>query len=473
MNGPGEAAWRQAVERLLKGAGPESLRATTAEGITIEPLYRRAVGAVPLARRQPGPWRVVARVDNPDAEAANAQVHDDLLNGADALSLVFEGGLAAKGIGVRAETADDLEHILAGVDLELIHLRLDSKPFGRKRAALLAEVVKRRRLDPARLDIDIALDGIGVTASHGTMLHPWAELAPWLGAAAREFHDLGFSGPLFLADGRIWHEAGANAAQELGLLLSNAVACWRLLEAAGIGAEEGRRRLSFLAVVDQDQLISTAKLRALRRLWAGVEAAAGLAPEPIRLHAETSWRMLTTQDTHNNLVRNTIAAFAAGVGGADTLAVLPFTSAHGLPDPLARRLARNTSLVLMEEGFLARVQDPAAGAGALEALTAELAAAAWAEFRRIEGWADAGLPGILAGLRDGRLQAMLAEARTARQQALAEKREIITGVTSYPPTAAVPITVLEPTAFHGRAPGAAGASFCEPLPSVRLEELAG
>ncbi|MBQ0818795.1 methylmalonyl-CoA mutase, partial [Microvirga sp. HBU67558] len=130
-----------------------------------------------------------------------------------------------------------------------------------------------------------------------------------------------------------------------------------------------RRALSFLLVADADEFLTVAKLRALRRLWARVEQACGLEPKPIRLHAETAWRMTTRRDPWVNILRTTIAAFSAGIGGADAITVLPFTAALGLPDAFARRIARNTQLILLDESNLARVADPAAGAGGFETLT--------------------------------------------------------------------------------------------------------
>ena len=174
----------------------------------------------------------------------------------------------------------------------------------------------------------------------------------------------GFAGPTARVDTRAYHEAGASEAQELAAALATGVAYLRALESAGIRSPRRARALSFLIVADADEFLTVAKLRALRRLWARVEEACGLAPEPIRLHAETAWRMATRRDPWVNLLRATIAAFSAGIGGADGVTVLPFTAALGLPDAFARRLARNTQLILLEESNLARVADPAAGAAA-------------------------------------------------------------------------------------------------------------
>ena len=127
-----------------------------------------------------------------------------------------------------------------------------------------------------------------------------------------------------------------------------------------------------------------AKFRALRLLWARVEQACGLAPKPVFIAAETAWRMLTQRDPYVNMLRATMATFAAGLAGANAITVLPHTLALGLPDAFARRVARNTQLVLLEESNLAKVSDPAAGSGGIESLTRELCETAWALFQEIE-----------------------------------------------------------------------------------------
>jgi methylmalonyl-CoA mutase len=139
----------------------------------------------------------------------------------------------------------------------------------------------------------------------------------------------------------------------------------------------------FRLAADADQFMTTAKFRALRKLWARIEEACGLAPQPVFVAAEAAWRMMTQRDPFVNVLRSTMAVVAAGLGGADSIAVVPYTAAIGLPDGLARRIARNTQLILLEESNLAKVADPSAGSGGFESLTNELCLAAW---DRANGW---------------------------------------------------------------------------------------
>jgi methylmalonyl-CoA mutase len=183
----------------------------------------------------------------------------------------------------------------------------------------------------------------------------------------------------------------------------------------------------------------------MRRLWARVETACGLDPTPIRLHAETAWRMTTRRDPWVNMLRATVAAFSAGIGGADSVAVLPFTTALGLPDAFARRIARNTQHILLQESNLWRVADPAAGAGGFEALTDALCGTAWGLFQDIEREG-----GMAASLAAGALQGRIAATRAERGRAIAARRQPITGTSAFPDLAEAPVNVLLPSPLWGR-----------------------
>src|SRR5262249_52752940 len=199
------------------------------------------------------------------------------------------------------------------------------------------------------------------------------------------------------------------------------------------------------------------------KLWARVEAACGLTPAPALLTAETAWRTMTRRDPYVNMLRATIAVVAAGLGGADAVTVLPFTLALGLPDRFARRIARNTQLVLLEESNLAKVADPAAGAGGVEALTDELCRAAWAQFQEIE---RAG--GVWPALEQGLIQGKVAAVRAERAKAVARRRDALPGTSNFPDLAETPPAVLDVAPVSP--PAVAGVPTFEPLPPHRLAE---
>ncbi|EIM25537.1 methylmalonyl-CoA mutase family protein [Microvirga lotononidis] len=442
--------WLKRVEGVLKGADfRKKLVARSHDGIDIQPLYPKAEGSAPVAREQAGRWRVSQRMDHPEPERANELALLDLEGGADALTLVAHKAPAARGFGVQIGSLDDLDRALSGVMLDLIHLRVDAGGHGRQMAALVLALAKRRGHKLSDLSIDLGLDPVGAMAAQGKMSASWDTMAGRMGDTLGHLTEQGFAGRVFLADGRVYHEAGASEAQELAAVLATAVGYLRALETQGHSPDAARRALSFLLVADAEEFLTVAKLRALRRLWARVEQACGLDPRPIRLHAETAWRMTTRRDPWVNMLRITVAAFSAGIGGADAVTVLPFTAALGLPDAFARRVARNTQLILLDESNLSRVADPAAGAGGFEALTDALCDKAWELFQEIEREG-----GILESLKADGIQSRIAAVRAQREKAVATRREPITGTSEFPNIHEADVAVLIPASDASSSPRA-------------------
>ena len=232
----------------------------------------------------------------------------------------------------------------------------------------MTAAVAARGTAPAAVDIRFGFDPIGIIATGGHA-PSWSADHGRVARQIRALADQGYRGPFAVADGRAIHNAGGSEAQELAFVIATALAYLRALEESGAPLAEARRMIYFRLAADADQFLTTAKFRALRALWARVEAACGLAPRPAFVAAQTAWRMMTKRDPFVNMLRATMAVVAAGLGGADAITVLPHTAAIGLPDRFARRIARNTQLILLEESNLAKVADPAAGAGGFESLT--------------------------------------------------------------------------------------------------------
>jgi methylmalonyl-CoA mutase len=180
---------------------------------------------------------------------------------------------------------------------------------------------------------------------------------------------------------------------------------------------------------DTDQFLTIAKLRAARRLvWRiGEAVGAGSAAGRVHTTAVTAWRMMAKRDPWTNMLRTTIACAAAAMGGADAIVVLPYTYALGKPDRFARRIARNTQLVLQEESSLGRVADPAGGSWYVERLTDDLSHKAWALFQEIEAKG-----GMAAALGSGFVQGEIAKAAEVREKAVATGRQELTGVSAFP-----------------------------------------
>jgi methylmalonyl-CoA mutase len=453
--------WRKLLDGVLKGAGFEDrLQSRTRDGLTIEPLYPRATGAAPVAGRAPGArWQVMQRIDHPDPQASNAEALHELDHGASGLVLVPAGAIGEHGFGL-GHTPDAIERVLAGIHLDAgIAFELEYSPFAVDMALTLAELIERQDLSPAAVGIRFGIDPIGAFARHGRSIAPWRDLAPHIAGRIADLARRGFKGPFATADGRVVHNAGGTEAQELAFVLATAVAYLRALDAGGIALDGARRIIAFRLTADADQFLTIAKFRALRKLWARIEESCGLSPMPAFVAAETAWRTMTRDDPYANILRATIAVFSAGVGGADAITVLPFTSARGLADRFARRLARNTQLVLLDEAGIAQVADPTAGSGASEELTGALTRAAWTLFQEIEA---AG--GAAPALEQALIQNRVATARAEREQALAAKAEALIGASEYAGTADVPVIDV-PRVDLADLPAAV---TCEPLAPVRL-----
>ena len=459
-----EAAWRKLVDAALKGGSFERLKSRTYDGLTIEPLYSSAREASRVAGRAGGAaWTVMQRVDHPDPAAANVQAREDLEGGAIGLVLVFAGSVSDNGFGLEANSTA-LARVCEGIDPRGIVLDLNLSPPTRGMAREVATLIKNRGIVPGAVDLRFSINPIGGFAAAGRSARGWQELAASLAATIAALTNDGFRGPFAVADGRVIHNAGGSEAQELAFALASAVAYLRALEQSGLALQAAYDAIYFRLTADADQFLTTAKFRALRKLWARVASATGISAKPAIVTAETAWRMLTRRDAYGNILRSTIAVAAAGLGGADAITVLPHTATLGLPDAFARRVARNMQLVLLEESNLARVAEPAAGSGAFEALTEQLCLAAWRQFQEIE---HAG--GAWAALESGLVQRNVAAVRAARQQAVACGKEILTGTNAYPDIAETPPAVLD-VAPRAAASDDAATVTAPPLLRLRLAE---
>jgi methylmalonyl-CoA mutase len=455
--------WVKLAQKALKGTDfHEALVSRTDDNIPIEPLYERRKNAKLTPRRNPAqPWHIVQRIDDPDPVRANRQLLEDLENGATGISLVFEGAPNAFGYGLPS-TREAVDQVLRGVHLEMIHLRMDVHPKSRACADWFVDYMRPRNINPKTLSFALGIDPAATLAGTGRLRMTLAALKASLPQSLAGFFSTDLPGIVLEADGRVYHNAGATEAQELGAMLSIASGHFRLFEEARQPIVYAAPHIGFSIAVDQDQFLSIAKLRALRRLWARLQEACGIPASAATIHAETSMRMMTKKDCETNTLRTTIAAFAAAVGGADSLAVLPHTITHGLPDPFARRLARNTQLVLADESNLAFVADPGAGSGAIEALTDALCEAAWKEFQMLEKEG-----GILQSLVEDRFQQRIIAARAARNEEYRSGTRAIIGTTLFPAKEERPVTVLD--APHMPLP-TDGVVHCEPLTFPRIDE---
>jgi methylmalonyl-CoA mutase len=451
--------WQRLVARVLHSpdgaADPERELATlTLDGIEIAPLYTADdepgepgyPGQAPFVRgRTAGGhrmgWDVRGRYGHPDAAVAREQIMTDLDGGVSSLWLeVGEGNIPVEAI----------PDVLAEVYLDLATVVLDAGEHAAAAAQVLLDTAGRRGVPEGRLQAVLGIDPIGLLARTGLD----AGMEEAIALAARCAADLPGVRAI-VVDALPFHDAGGTDAEELGCALAAGVEYLRALAEAGLPMAGALGQLEFRYAATADQFATIAKLRAARRTWSRVAERCGVPGEAAgqRQHVVSSWPMLTRRDPWNNILRGTLACFAAGVGGADAVTVRPFDAALGRPDALALRIARNTHAVLAEESHVGRVIDPAGGSWYVENLTEALAQRAWAWFQGIERSG-----GLSAALRGGMVADRIAASRDARRASLAHRREAVTGVTEFPMTGE---KLLERPAAGGRSQAGGG------LPRIR------
>lgn len=324
-------AWLNKVSKAAKGA------AFDADGV----LFQRQSGPAAV-RAIHAPWQVFARVEHPDVVKAIARAEDDLGSGVDGLIITTAENVAA----------------LESLPLHRIALRNEAGDAG---ADGLRNLIARLPLDPSRLAVDFGTQDVSLV---------------------RDLRSMGFVGPFLRGDGRVFHGRGCEDAAELGAALATAISQLRTLEFLNDSDLTGSVSLTLAA--SQDMFATMAKFRAARILWAEILASCKLPDVPLVLHGETSLVMMADVDAHTNILRAATAVFGAGLGGADSISVLPFSTAQGLPNAFARRVARNVQNLLLHESHLWRVSDPAAGAGAVENLTDQICNEAWSVMQACE-----------------------------------------------------------------------------------------
>ncbi|WP_374468906.1 methylmalonyl-CoA mutase family protein [Phenylobacterium sp.] len=452
-----EDAWRALVAKTLGEAPFSSLEKTTAEGLPIAPLYPQAEAPARFPTRPVSAeraWDLRALTTHPEPGRANAEILADLEGGAaSALVRIDPTGQA----GVAVGSADGLARVLGGVILELAPVALDAGYLGPKAADWLGSVAKASPGAKLRFHMD-PLSSFAETGHSPGPIESHMVSAATVGVRLAETYP---QAQLFLASGRAVHEAGGGEALEVAFAAASAIAYAKALVRAGLPVGEAFARITLGLSADAEYLLTIAKLRAARAVFARVATACGAEPAA-RIEARSSRRMLAVRDAWTNMIRLTAAGFGAAVGGADAVVLGNFTDSIGLPTAFARRQSRNTQLVLMEEAHVGRVADPAAGSGYIEAMTDRIARAAWESLQAIE--AAGGVPRALA---NGSIAREVAAARAARP----EPR--LVGVNAFPPDKESPVEVerAEPRAVEAPSPALPGPDGdAVPLRPIRLAE---
>lgn len=425
-----DAQWLKLVDKVLAGADfDKKLVARTYDGLALKPLYTRAdwradgdasglPGGAPYTRGSTALGNTVSGWDirqmhgGSDPAAINKAILEDLERGVTSILLRAAGA--------------DLDRALQGVMLDLAPVVLESGPDG---AEALLKLIAARGVRPSFAG-NFGLDDIG-----GGRL----DLAPSAALAARIARDAP-KARAFNVRGTVYHAAGAADAQELGAAIAAAVAYLRAMTTVGMELDAATRQIAFTLAADADFFLTVAKFRAMRKLWARVAEVCGAGGRTVPIAACTASRMISRRDPWVNVLRTTVACFAAGIAGADAVTVLPFDGSD-----LARRVARNIQIVLLEEASLAKVVDPAGGAWMFERLTDELADKAWAFFQEIER---------AGGMTSAFAMAMekIAAVQAERAKNIARRKDPITGVSEFPNIAEAAPAPAADTPAAGLAP---------------------
>jgi methylmalonyl-CoA mutase len=447
------ARWRSAVAGVLAKSTrcdpadlptePDRLLdSPTYEGFPIRPLYT-SLDTLPEPAL-PGQWPYVRGGDaRRDVKSGwkvaetfpvDSSAATGTINGAVLLALTDGASALVLRVGDGGAAPAELDRLLDGVFLDLVPVVFDARAaYVAAADAVLALLTDLDDDQRSRLSVDLGADPL--TAPLGE--RPAPSLADVVAVAAKV---TGYDGGVraITVDGPAFHDLGASASWELAGSIAAAVGYLRALVDGGIAPRDALRQISFRFVADDDQFMTIAKLRAARRLWARVaevvgEPDAGAAP----LHAVTSLPMMAQRDPWVNMLRTTLAAFSAGAGGADTVLVHPFDVAipggfPGTASSFARRIARNTQLLLLEESHIGRVLDPAGGSWFVEDLTKALAEQAWAHFQDIES------RGGFEASRDF-VAGQITEVADRRTDDVAHRRKALTGVNEYPNLAEPPM----------------------------------
>lgn len=457
FSAPSMEEWHAEVVRLLKGIPYEKKMLTHLdEGVTLRPMYTNAEskefaevalpGEFPYTRSthtlgyQEKHWHVAQELPFPTYEEFNKALRHDLERGQTAINLVLDeatqNGLdpdnAATGTvgknGTSISSVVGLRKALEGVKLNGTPLYVESGSAALPFAALVIATLRKEGVALKEFEGAFGMDPIAGLATHGKMpltmeraYDELAQLTEWAKEAMPKAHTLA-------ANGMVYSDAGANAAQEIAFLIATAVETLREMEKRGLSVDEVAPRIRFTTSVGNRFFTEIAKFRALRTLWAKIVKAAGGNDEAckITMHARTARINKTLFDPYVNMLRTTTEAFSAVMGGVDSIHVAPFDEPYGLPSEIGRRIARNTQTILSEESNFTKVVDPAGGSWFVENHTRELEEKAWEIFQKIE--ADGG---ILAALKAGKVQAMIAETAAARRKKIATRKQVIVGTNKY------------------------------------------
>ena len=461
--------WRALAAKELRDRSPESLERETLSGIRIKPLYgpddvseqaraelpgiapfTRGVRATMYAGR---PWTIRQYAGFSTAEASNAFYRRNLAAGQKGLSVAFDlathrgydsdharvAGDVGKA-GVAIDSVEDMKILFDGIPLDSMSVSMTMNGAVIPVLAMFIVAGEEQGVTPAQLSGTIQNDILKEFMVRNTYIYPpepsMRIVADIIDYTAREmpaFNSISISG---------YHmqEAGATLAQELGYTLADGMEYVRTAMASGLDIEAFAPRLSFFFCIGMDFFMEVAKLRAARRLWCKIMEDFGATSDRskmLRTHCQTSGVSLTEKDPYNNVMRTTVEAMAAVLGGTQSLHTNAFDEAMALPTEDSARIARNTQLVLQHETRITEVVDPLGGSYYLESLTDALADEAWKLIEEVEA-----LGGMTKAVAAGLPKKRIEQSASIRQARVDGGDDVIIGVNRYELEDEAPVDIL-------------------------------
>jgi methylmalonyl-CoA mutase len=453
------AEWDSLARKEIGGAAPDSLVWQTPEGIPVKPLYTaedlegladldsfpgfppflRGPRATMYANR---PWTVRQYAGFSTAEESNAFYRANLAAGQMGLSVAFDlathrgydsdhprvvGDVGKAGVAI--DSVEDMKVLFDGIPLDRMSVSMTMNGAVLPVLAGYIVAAEEQGVPAAKLSGTIQNDILKEFMVRNTYIYPpapsmriVADIIEYTARHMPKFNSISISG---------YHmqEAGATAVQELAFTLADGLDYARAALSRGLKIDDFAPRLSFFFAIGMNFFMEVAKLRAARLLWARLvsrHSPQNPASLALRTHCQTSGVSLTEQDPYNNVIRTTIEAMAAALGGTQSLHTNALDEAIALPTPFSARIARNTQLILQEETGIAHVVDPLGGSYFVESLTASLATEAMKLIDEVEA-----MGGMTKAVESGMPKLRIEESAARRQARIDRGEDIIVGVNKY------------------------------------------
>ena len=444
--------WKKAADKEVKG---KDLTWRTPEGIAVKPLYTAAdagdpglPGFAPFTRGVRAsmyagrPWTIRQYAGFSTAEESNAFYRRNLAAGQKGLSVAFDlathrgydsdhprvvGDVGKAGVAI--DSVEDMKILFDGIPLDQMSVSMTMNGAVIPILAFFIVAGEEQGVSQAQLDGTIQNDILKEFMVRNTYIYPpepsmriVSDIIAYTSANMPKFNSISISGYHM-------HEAGATAVQELAFTIADGKEYVQRAMASGLDIDAFAGRLSFFFGIGMNFFMEVSKLRAARTLWHRVMDELGAKDERskmLRTHCQTSGVSLQEQDPYNNVIRTTVEAMAATLGGTQSLHTNALDEAIALPTEFSARIARNTQIILTEETGITKVVDPLGGSYYVEALTSTLVDEAWKLIAEVDG-----LGGMTKAVESGMPKLRIEEAAAQRQARIDRGEEVIIGVNKY------------------------------------------